>query len=264
MQDVPAPGPRNLITDVPGLLVGSAEDAGLRSGATVLTAEAPFLAAVHVMGGAPGARETDLLAPDALVDRVDALALSGGSAFGLDAASGVSDALRAAGRGFETAAGAVVPIVPGAILFDLANGGAHGWTTNPYRALGAAAFAAAAPDIRARLGRRGLRRDLRAAARRAGLGVADPAFGRDGGRAGRGQRARLGGGRRRPAFLGRALRDRRRVRRARPGPRRPARRRDLPRQAQPARAGRSHHHRHRRHRRGARQGAGETHGGRRP
>jgi L-aminopeptidase/D-esterase-like protein len=147
MQDVPAPGPRNLITDVPGLLVGSAEDAGLRSGATVLTAEAPFLAAVHVMGGAPGARETDLLAPDALVDRVDALALSGGSAFGLDAASGVSDALRAAGRGFETAAGAVVPIVPGAILFDLANGGAHGWATNPYRALGAAAFAAAAPDF---------------------------------------------------------------------------------------------------------------------
>lgn len=140
------PGPRNLITDVPGLLVGNADDAALRSGATVLTATAPFCAAVHVMGGAPGARETDLLAPDKLVDRVDALTLSGGSAFGLDAASGVSDGLRAAGRGFP-AGPARVPIVPGAILFDLANGGAHDWTENPYRALGRRAFEAADADF---------------------------------------------------------------------------------------------------------------------
>ena len=83
------PGPRNLITDVPGLLVGNAADARLRSGSTVLTAAEPFTAAVHVMGGAPGTRETDLLAPDRLVAQVDALVLSGGSAFGLDAASGV-------------------------------------------------------------------------------------------------------------------------------------------------------------------------------
>jgi D-aminopeptidase len=139
-----APGPRNSIADVAGLKVGNAEDAALRSGATVLTADAPFTAAVHVMGGAPGARETDLLAPDALVEAVDAIVLSSGSAFGLDAASGVSDALREAGRGYPTGAGMRVPIVPGAILFDLANGGEKGWTDSPYRALGAAAFAAAA------------------------------------------------------------------------------------------------------------------------
>ena len=66
-------GPRNLITDVEGLLVGNAEDDLLRSGVTVLTADRPFTAAVHVMGGAPGTRETDLLAPDRLIGAVDAL-----------------------------------------------------------------------------------------------------------------------------------------------------------------------------------------------
>ena len=84
------PGPRNLITDVAGLKVGNAQDARVKSGTTVLTAGAPFTAAVHVMGGAPGTRETDLLAPDKTVEKVDALVLSGGSAFGLDAASGVA------------------------------------------------------------------------------------------------------------------------------------------------------------------------------
>ena len=129
------PGPRNLITDVEGFLVGNAADAALKSGTTVLTAEEPFVAAVHVMGGAPGTRETDLLAPDRLVERVDALVLSGGSAFGLDAASGVADALAAVGRGF--AVGAVrVPIVPAAIVFDLLNGGDKAWAENPYRELG--------------------------------------------------------------------------------------------------------------------------------
>lgn len=136
------PGPRNLITDVPGLRVGNAQDQTLKSGTTVLTAEAPFMASVHVMGGAPGTRETDLLAPDKSVAGVDALVLSGGSAFGLDACSGVVDGLRAAGRGF--AVGPVrVPIVPGAILFDLLNGGARDWTENPYRGFGLAALAAA-------------------------------------------------------------------------------------------------------------------------
>ena len=95
------PGPRNLITDVPGLLVGNAQDDALKSGTTVLTADDAFAASVHVMGGAPGTRETDLLAPDKSVTRVDAITLSGGSAFGLDACSGVSDALRAQGRGFK-------------------------------------------------------------------------------------------------------------------------------------------------------------------
>lgn len=136
------PGAKNLITDIPGLLVGNAQDDMLKSGTTVVTAEAPFTASVHVMGGAPGTRETDLLAPDKSVTSVDALVLSGGSAFGLDACSGVMDALHAAGRGFAVGA-AIVPLVPGAILFDLLNGGDKEWDDNPYRSLGRAAFEAA-------------------------------------------------------------------------------------------------------------------------
>ena len=136
------PGPRNLITDVAGLRVGNAHDTALRSGVTVLTADRPFTAAVNVMGGAPGTRETDLLSPDRLVQEVDALVLSGGSAFGLEACSGVMDGLRAMGRGFSVGP-MRVPIVPGAILFDLLNGGDKGWTTNPYPDLGRAALLAA-------------------------------------------------------------------------------------------------------------------------
>ncbi|WP_424965131.1 P1 family peptidase [Dinoroseobacter sp. S375] len=140
------PGARNLITDVPGLLVGNAEDDGLKSGVTVVTAAAPFVAGVHVMGGAPGTRETDLLAPDKTVEQVDALVLSGGSALGLDAASGVADALRAKGRGFDVG-GQRVPIVPAAILFDLLNGGDKDWMMNPYNWLGREALEAAAPEF---------------------------------------------------------------------------------------------------------------------
>lgn len=136
------PGPRNLITDVDGLRVGNAEDHAMKTGVTVLTADTPFTAAVHVMGGAPGTRETDLLAPDKSVTAVDALVLSGGSAFGLDACSGVVEGLRLAGRGFAVGP-ARVPIVPGAILFDLLNGGQKDWDQNPYPALGRAALEAA-------------------------------------------------------------------------------------------------------------------------
>lgn len=136
------PGPLNLITDVAGLRVGNACDHHIKTGATVLVGDAPFVAAVHVMGGAPGTRETDLLAPDKLVQQVDALVLSGGSAFGLDAASGVADDLRAMGRGFAVG-DQRVPIVPGAILFDLLNGGDKAWENNPYKALGRRALAAA-------------------------------------------------------------------------------------------------------------------------
>lgn len=136
------PGKRNLITDIAGLRVGHAIDARLRSGCTVLLGAQPFVAAVSVMGGAPGTRETDLLAPDRLVQEVDALVLSGGSAFGLDACSGVADGLRALERGFAVG-DQRVPIVPGAILFDLLNGGDKGWTRNPYYDLGARALAAA-------------------------------------------------------------------------------------------------------------------------
>lgn len=140
------PGPRNLITDVAGLLVGQAQDGRLKSGVTVLTAASPFVAGVHVMGAAPGSRETDLLAPERTVEAVDALVLAGGSAFGLDACSGVADALAAAGRGFAVGP-ARVPIVPGAILFDLLNGGEKAWPANPYAALGRAALAAAGTDF---------------------------------------------------------------------------------------------------------------------
>lgn len=136
------PGPRNLITDIAGLRVGHAQDATIKTGVTVLIGDAPFTAAVHVMGGAPGTRETDLLAPDKTVQQADALVLSGGSAFGLDAASGVADALRAQGRGFAVG-DQVVPIVPAAILFDLINGGDKGWKVNPYNAMGREALAQA-------------------------------------------------------------------------------------------------------------------------
>lgn len=140
------PGARNLITDVDGILVGQAADPALKSGVTVVTSGAPFTASVAVQGGAPGTRETDLLAPDKTVAAVDALVLSGGSAFGLSAADGVVSALRAAGRGFE-AAGHKVPIVPAAILFDLTAGGDQGWSASPYPALGRAAFEGAARDM---------------------------------------------------------------------------------------------------------------------
>lgn len=140
------PAPRNLVTDIPGLRVGNAADPRLKSGVTVLTADAPFAAAVHVMGGAPGTRETDLLAPDKLVSQVDALVLSGGSAFGLAACDGVMAGLAAAGRGFAVGP-ARVPIVPGAIVFDLLNGGDKDWADNPYPALGREALAKAAADF---------------------------------------------------------------------------------------------------------------------
>ena len=129
---------QNLITDVAGIRVGNASDPKLKSGVTVLMPERPAVAGVSVMGGAPGTRETDLLAPDKTVEKIDALVLSGGSAFGLAAADGVSDTLRAQGVGVPV--GPVrVPIVPAAILFDLLNGGAKDWAENPYPALGRSA-----------------------------------------------------------------------------------------------------------------------------
>ena len=139
---------RNLITDVPGVLVGNAEDARLATGVTVALFEEPAVASIAILGGAPGSRDTALLEPEMTVERVDAIVLSGGSAFGLDTAGGVMRALAAKGRGF--ARGLVrVPIVPQAILYDLANGGDKPFATGnanedpPYRRLGAAAIAAA-------------------------------------------------------------------------------------------------------------------------
>lgn len=140
------PGPRNSLTDIPGLRVGQTKDDILKSGVTVVMGSAPMVASVAVMGGAPGTRETDLLEPDKSAPAVDAFVLSGGSAFGLDAASGVVDRLREMGRGFEV--GPVrVPIVPAAIIFDLINGGEKDWTTNPYPALGRSAIDALSDEI---------------------------------------------------------------------------------------------------------------------
>lgn len=137
-------GPLNLITDVPGIEVGNSSDATVKSGSTVVTSPAPMVASVMVLGGAPGTRETDLLAPEQTVPAIDAVVLSGGSAFGQDAASGVMAALAKKGRGFAIGP-ARVPIVPAAILFDLLNGGDKAWGRfSPYRELGYAAAMAAA------------------------------------------------------------------------------------------------------------------------
>src|SRR5277367_2726901 len=123
---VNAPSPRNLLTDVPGLAVGNVEDLRLGSGVTAIVFDRPAVASVSVLGGAPDGRDTDLLAPHNTVEAVDAIVLSGGSAFGLDAAGGVQAALREQGRG--VAIGNVrVPIVSQTILFDLVNGGNKDW-----------------------------------------------------------------------------------------------------------------------------------------
>ena len=108
----------NAITDVPGIKVGHAQDEEALTGCTVILCEAGAVGGVDQRGGAPGTRETDLLHPMHLVDKVHAVVLAGGSAFGLDAASGVVRYLEGRGVGFETGV-ARVPIVPAAILFDL-------------------------------------------------------------------------------------------------------------------------------------------------
>ncbi|MEO0379205.1 MAG: P1 family peptidase, partial [Pseudomonadota bacterium] len=130
---------QNAITDIAGLKVGNAQDEALKSGVTVLTADAPFTASVSVLGGAPGTRETDLLAPDKSVAQVDALVLSGGSAYGLDACSGVVEGLRSDGRGYQVGE-AIIPLVPGAIIFDLLSGGDKDWAASPYPELGRRAY----------------------------------------------------------------------------------------------------------------------------
>ncbi len=182
-----APGRRNLITDVDGILVGNAEDAGARTGTTVILPDARAVAAVDTRGGAPGTRETDALDASCLVDAVDAVVLSGGSVYGLDAASGVAAWLGAQGRGYEVPGAPIVaPVVPAAILFDLNNGGAKDWGAKdwgakdggakdggaqpPYYALGRDAAAGAGADHA--LGNAGAGYGARAGAYKGGLGSA--------------------------------------------------------------------------------------------
>jgi L-aminopeptidase/D-esterase-like protein len=135
----------NLLTDISGLSVGHATDLVLGSGVTAVLFDQPAVAAVQIGGGAPGTRDTDLLRAEMTVERVDAIVLSGGSTFGLDAAGGVQAALREDGRG-TSFGGIRVPLAPQAILFDLLNGGNKGWGRfSPYQDLGYAAARAAAP-----------------------------------------------------------------------------------------------------------------------
>jgi D-aminopeptidase len=138
---------RNLITDVPGLKVGNAEDVRLGSGSTVVVFDEPAVASIDVRGGGPGTRETALLDPAQTVEGIDAIVLSGGSAFGLDAASGAQAWLREQGRGFAVRT-ARVPIVPAAVLFDLLSGGDKDWGRfPPYREFGYTAAAGAKADF---------------------------------------------------------------------------------------------------------------------
>jgi len=167
-------GACNLITDVPGLKVGQSQDATVRTGVTVILPDQRSVCAVDVRGGAPGTRETDALAPENLVEAVDAVVLCGGSVYGLAAADGVVAWLGARGRGYGLAPDSAVPpspVVPGAILFDMANGGDKAWGEDPpYRALGRAAIAAAAD--RFALGTAGAGYGAMAGALKGGIGSA--------------------------------------------------------------------------------------------
>lgn len=168
------PGPLNLITDVGGLAVGHAHDSGIATGVTVILPDRRAVAAVAVAGGGPGTRETDALAPDTLVDAVDAIVLSGGSVYGLGAADGVTAALGAKGRGYALVGRGDVPVSPivsAAILYDLANGGQKNWgETPPYRALGMDALKAC--STRPELGRFGAGFGAQAGQAQGGIGSA--------------------------------------------------------------------------------------------
>ena len=140
------PGPSNSLSDVAGLSIGCAEDEHALTGVTVIVPDVRAVCAVDVRGGGPGTRETDALAPENLVDAVDALVLSGGSVYGLAAADGVAAAMGAEGRGFgliDLPGVPRSPVIPAAILYDLANGGSKAWNdAPPYNALGRRAYAA--------------------------------------------------------------------------------------------------------------------------
>jgi len=143
------PGPRNLITDVAGLRVGNAQDPGVLTGVTVILADPPATAAGDISGGAPGTREMGVLRPESLVGVADAVVLSGGSVYGLASAEAVTAVLGARGKGFRLREGApTAPIVPAAILFDLANGGDKAWGEEPpYARLGREALASVGEDF---------------------------------------------------------------------------------------------------------------------
>jgi L-aminopeptidase/D-esterase-like protein len=166
------PGPRNLITDVPGLAVGHATDERVRSGVTVLLGDTAWTAGVDVRGGGPGTRETEALDPANLVGRAHAIVLAGGSVFGLAAADGVASALSARDVGLHLRENSpAIPIVPAAVLHDLGNGGDKLWGVDPpYRTLGMQALDGAGAEFA--LGSVGAGRGAMAGLERGGIGSA--------------------------------------------------------------------------------------------
>jgi len=138
---------KNLLTDISGVRVGHADDKALASGVTAVIFDTPAVAAIDIRGGGPGIREGAVLDLENTVEQIHGIALAGGSAFGLEAGGGVQAWLAEQGRGFAVG-GALIPIVPGAICFDLLNGGDKAWGRfAPYRDLGYAAAASAAVDF---------------------------------------------------------------------------------------------------------------------
>ena len=138
---------RNLLTDIAGVRVGHADDRALASGVTAVIFDRPAVAAIDIRGGGPGIREGAVLDLENTVEQIHGITLAGGSAFGLEAGGGVQAWLAEQGRGFAVG-GALIPIVPGAICFDLLNGGDKAWGRfPPYRDLGYAAAVAAAEDF---------------------------------------------------------------------------------------------------------------------
>ncbi|MEK1940486.1 MAG: P1 family peptidase [Pseudomonas sp.] len=166
------PGPRNLITDVAGLTVGHHTDERVRSGVTVLRPNGPWRAGVDVRGGGPGGREIAALEPENMIGELHALVLSGGSVFGLAAADGVAAALSRQDVGVRVQPWTpAIPIVPSAVLHDLANHGDKDWGLEPpYRRWGIEALAAAGQDFA--LGPVGAGRGALAGTRPGGLGSA--------------------------------------------------------------------------------------------
>jgi len=169
---LPRPGRRNLITDVPGLRVGNATDEAVRTGVTVVTFEQAWTASVDIRGGGPGVRETAALDPENLVGKAHAIVMAGGSVYGLGAADGVVAALASRGVGMRIKPNSPpIPIVPAAVIHDLANGGDKDWKlTPPYRDLGIAALEATSDTFD--LGSVGAGRGAMAGLIKGGLGSA--------------------------------------------------------------------------------------------
>ena len=137
----------NRLTDIAGVRVGHADDAGLGSGVTAIIFDEPVVASIDVRGGGPATRDTQLLDPGNTVETIHGLTLSGGSAYGLDAGGGVMAWLAEQGRGFALGS-AIVPLAPTAVVFDLLNGGNKAWGRfPPYRDLAYAAACAASDDF---------------------------------------------------------------------------------------------------------------------